>query len=350
MAAFTLAALRTISTPRPADPVEAAVFDRTQCFAHRQAAYGEPAGRDGASVMPGLPLAASTLGGEAAPDLRTVRWLALALALLLAAVVIVAVRVETTSWTLALAGGSFTLLGQGFLTASAGVARPETAMLILAITAFTVLRATSGAVGALFAAVLLGAAFFVDQQAGWFLVAALVVLTAEDRSQLVAFVLVAGLVVGGGYVLLSRLLGPWFNYNAWDLPLASLRPGLAASTHFFAGQLLGTLGFWTLAALLSCALPLQRLSGRSGAWTCLATAAVLAGLLSAQRDGFGPAALLPALVALSVLGPISMQRVARHLAEGSTSGRHEGETVLLAAVSLQFLALLPIIPVERWLR
>ncbi len=150
--------------------------------------------------------------------------------------------------------------------------------------------------------------------------------------------------------LLSRLLGPWFNYDAWDLPLSTLRPSLAASVSLFGGQLLGTLGFWTLAALLSCALTSQPLSGRSGAWTCMAAAAVLAGLFSAQREGFGPAALLPALVVLSVLGPISMQRVARQAAAWSDSSRHEGESVLLAAVALQFLALLPVLPVERWLR
>jgi hypothetical protein len=165
----------------------------------------------------------------------------------------------------------------------------------------------------------------------------------------VAYVLVVGLIVGGGYVLLSRLLGPWFNYDAWDVPLATLRPSLTAPIHLVGGQLLGTLGFWTLAALLSFALPSQSLSGKSGAWIYMAVAAVLAGLFSTQREGFGPAALLPALVVLSVLGPVSMQRVARHLAVSPGSSPHEGETVLLAAVALQFLAVLPIIPLERWL-
>ncbi len=355
-AAYVLAALRQAPLPQPADPVEAALLERAELFAHHQAAYGEPVGSKIAPVMPGLPLAASFLGGDAGPDLRTLRGLALVLALLLAAMVVVAVRVETASWTLALAGGSFALVGQGFRGAGAGVAQPVTAMLILAITAFVVLRATTGVTGALAAAVLLGLAFFIDQRAGWFLLAALAVLALEDRGQLTAFVLGVGLIVGGGYVLLSRLLGPWFNYDAWDVPLALLRPSLEP-VRLAGGQLFGTLGCWTLAALLYCGLPSQPLSGKGGAWLMMTAAAVGSGVLSTQGGGVAAAALpalvaaafLPALVALAVLGPVAMQRVTRHLAAWPGSERHEGESVLLAAVVLQFAAVAATIPVERWL-
>jgi hypothetical protein len=166
----------------------------------------------------------------------------------------------------------------------------------------------------------------------------------------VAYVLTVGLLVGGGYLLASRFLGPWFNYESWDVPLTSLQPGWSAPVALVGSRLLGSLGLWTLAAVLSCAPPSQPLSGKSGAWLCMAAAAALAGLFSTQRAGFGPASVLPALVVLSVLGPSSMQRVARHLAAWPGSSRHEGEAVLLAGVALQFLALLPALPLESWLR
>src|SRR4029077_20011088 len=118
-----------------------------------------------------------------------------------------------------------------------GIARPDSVMMLLVMLAFLELRVSVGVSGAIAAGLLLVFALCVDQRAAWFIVAAAVAIAIDDRKRLPAFVLVVGLAIGSGYVVLSRSLGPWFNFVVWDGPLASMRLSLKGLLHYVCDHL-----------------------------------------------------------------------------------------------------------------
>jgi len=69
-------------------------------------------------------------------------------------------------------------------------------------------------------------------------------------------------------------------------------------------------------------------------------AGLAAGLLATQSARCGGAALIPSVVALALIGPISTQRVTCHLPGWPGSSRLGGEGVVLAALTLQFIVFL----------
>jgi hypothetical protein len=225
------------------------------------------------------------------------------------------------------------------LSTPLGSAAVEAPMLALALGGLATLRFTRGLWGIAGAAVLLAAAFFTQESALLFISAALVWLAVEDMKRALAFAIAIALLCGGGFVLLSHLLGPWFNFDAWDAPLGLMRfaPGLVL--HYVSDQLLGKLGVLTLAAVLALALPVRPWRGTAGLWTCAGVAALLAGVFSTQCAIPGPAAMLPTLALLALLGPISLQRVTRHLSTWPGSSRLGGKGVVMTALALQFIAL-----------
>ncbi|MEO5616197.1 MAG: hypothetical protein ABIS67_00350, partial [Candidatus Eisenbacteria bacterium] len=71
-----------------------------------------------------------------------------------------------------------------------------------------------------------------------------------------------------------------------------------------------------------------------------AIAVVAGALLATQNARISARDLLPALVALAIVGPISAQRVTQHLAAWPGSSRLGGQAVVMAALVLQFVMLL----------
>ena len=346
---FAFVAARLLATPRVLDPVEGAVLERATRLAHGEALYTEPAGSGEPELMPGFPAAVSLLVRAFGPELWEPRALALLATLLLAALVMLIVQMETSSWTLAVASVGFVLMGHAILADRPGEARPETFMLLLVLLGFLAMRLTNGVWGMLPAALLLSAAFFTDQQAAWFVAAAAFALALGDWKRLVAFMLPTGMLVAGGYVALSQTLGPWFNFNVWDAPLEMMRFSATGPLHYVGEHLLGKLGVPTLAAVMSFALPTEPWRGKGGLWMCMGIGALAAGLLSTQSTAFGPHALIPSVVALSLVGPISIQRVTRHLSAWPGSSRLGGQGVVLAALALQFIVFLSSVSPSQWL-
>jgi hypothetical protein len=124
------------------------------------------------------------------------------------------------------------------LAGNPAAARPEPLMLALALGGGLALRSMPGAAGGSIAALMLSAACFTHAQGAWFAAAALVYLLREDRGRLVAFTLGLAVFLAGGYLLLSRFLGPWFNSPGTFRGLAAIRrPRLVPWA-----PLLGTLG------------------------------------------------------------------------------------------------------------
>jgi hypothetical protein len=348
LAAFLVVGIRLMTRHDVLDPIEVSVLEHAVRMAQGGALYSEPAQPDEPSLMPGFPFAVSALVRLFDADLWEPRLVAILASLLLTWLVLAIIRLETESWTLAVAGAASVLMGYGLLAEPPGIARPETLMLLAALLGLYALRLTNGIPGALLAALLLGAACFTQQQAVWFVAAAMFSLAIDDRKRLAVFALTSAVVIGGGYVVLSRLLGPWFNFNVFDEPLHALGFRPAAPLHFIGDHLLGKLAVPTLAAVLSFAMPTPPWRGKAGIWMCAAIAATIGGVLGSQASGFGPPSLIPSIVVLAIVGPISMQRVTRHLSAYPGATRVGGQVVVLAALALQFIVFLSCVSQSRW--
>lgn len=344
--AYLAAALPVVQGSRPADAVESAVLDQSNRMLHHQPAYLESSDAPSGALMPGLAWSVSLLMGADDAKLWVVRQVALVATLFMAFLVFAIVHYETGGWALPFAVASLSLFGPALLGPAPGVARPESIALLFVLLGFGALRFTKGVVGALGAAILLAAAYAFHAQAAWFVGAAALSLALEDRRRFTAFALAGGLLVGGGTLILSRLLGPWFNFAAWDEPVRALVGGGAGALMFTTGHLLGRLGLCSLVVVLSCAISTQPWNERRGTWMWLAVASVLAGLGATPGGG---ATLLPNIVAVILVGAVALDLVSRHLADSSGSGGPEGESVIYAGLLLQFVILLAAAPTAPWL-
>ena len=326
---------RRILLAAPPDPIETLILDHATRFAKLQPLYLEPTAAS-PSLMPGYPIAVSLFVNLFGAQIWEPRIIALIASVATAGLVAMIVWTETLSWTIAASSCGFVLAGYGLLVGRPEVARPETVMMALSLGAFAALRTMRGTTGAIAAGVLLVVAWSVHAQAVWFAAAALFYLVYEERPRLVAVTRAGVVLGGGGYLWLSAMLGPWFNWNAWDGVVQSLRFNPGELVRYAGDELLGRLGILTMAAVLSFALPTQPWRGVCGMWTCLGFATVAAGLIATQSTFAGPQSFIPSVVLLAILGPVSMQRITRHLAAWPGSTRLGGEGVVLAGLSLQF--------------
>jgi len=344
LAGFAYLATRGLTAREPIDATERALLELAQRMAAHGPLYLPPVGADPPSVLPGFPLVASVLIDVLGPEMLWLRLLSLASVVGLALLAMSVVNEETENRTLAVSSGSLLLAGYALLAGDPSAARPETLMLLLALGGGLALRSVPGPVGGLVAAVMLGAACFTHAQAVWFVAASLVYLVREDRGRLVTFTLGVGLFLAGGFVLLSKVLGPWFNYYAWDVPVRSLRFDAPGMLQFLGKELIGTLGVLTVMTVMSFALPTRPWRGPGGLWPCIGLAAVAAGLLATQSAHPEPQAMGICVAALALVGPISMHRVTQHLSAWPDSTRMTGEGAVFAALVLQFVALFAGIP------
>ena len=332
---YVFVVVRRILHPLAADPLETAILEHATRFASLQPLYLEPTPNSPA-LMPGYPIAVSLLVQLFTSQLWEPRVISLAAALATAGLAAMIVRLETLNWTVAVSSCGFVLAGYGLLVGQPEVARPEIVLMALSLGAFFALRTIRGVPGAVAAAILLTAAWLVHAQAVWFVAAAMFYLAYEERPRLVAFT-ASALVLGGAcYVALTAYLGPWFNYNAWDGIVQSLKFNPGELVRYAGDQLLGRLGILTMAAVLSCSLPTAPWLGPGGMWWSMGFATVGAGLIATQSSFAGPQVLVPIVVLLALLGPISMQKITRHLSAWPGSSRLGGEGVVLAGLSLQF--------------
>jgi len=344
LVAFALLCAGGLTAASPIDATERGLLELAQRLVAHGSLYAAPSAADAPSLMPGFPLIAAVVVAVLGPNILWLRLVSLLAVLALAVLAMVVVQEETKNRTLAIGSGSIMLAGYALLAGNPADARPEPLMLLLSVGGGLALRSMPGLAGGLIAALMLSVACFFHAQGVWFAAAALIYLTREDRGRLVPFTLGLGVLLAGGFVLFSQILGPWFNYYAWDLPIRSLRfdgPGLL---NFIGSRLLGTLGVLTVMTVLSFALPTRPWRGPGGLWPCIGLAAVAASVLATQSASPEPQALAICVAALSLVGPISMHRVAQHLSVWPDSTRMAGEGAVLVALLLQFVALFAGIP------
>ena len=346
---FAASAIRVLRTHRAPDPIERVVLDSAARVARHQFVYTDPGSPETPPLLPGFPLAVAAVAADPSPGLLEARVTALGAAVFAAILVVLIVQLECGSWILALAAGAFALFAQVLLAMPAGVARPQSLMIALVLLGLLTIRHLPGVAGAACGAVLFALATFVEGQAAWFAAGAALSLTLEGNRRGLVFALTAGILVAAGYAFLSQELGPWFNWSAFDAPLASLRFDWVLPLRALFDPMLRTFGVWTIAALLSLSMETEPWSGRTGLWMCVGFSAFLGAIAATQSRLFGPEALVPGIVAVSLMGPILAQRVTRHLAAWRDPDRAGGENVVCAATLLQFAAVLAAAPVDRWL-
>lgn len=333
-----LAGLR-LAEPAPIDSVEAGIMEQASRLANGEAAYTEPAPQTPPLPLPVLPVLLWPL----VKILDFACWEPRALTLLAtfgaAFLVMKIVAVETKSLTIGVASAGMMLAGCAIVTPHPAAASPEPFMILFALAGFHALRYGEGVRGALIAAFLFATACFAQQLGIWLAAGALATLAYDDRRRLITFLVAFVVLFGGGYELLSLQLGPWFNYHAWDAMVSTMQPDLFSLLHYVGTDLLGLLGVLAMMTVLSFALPGAPWRGPGGMWMCMGIAMFVGGALATQSPVSAASAVLPSVATLAVIGPISMKRVTHHLSAWPGSSRLGGQGVVLAALTLQFVAL-----------
>jgi hypothetical protein len=338
VAGFVAFAWRTLAGGAPANPLEAMMLDHASRMAQGQSPYVD-SGTSGVSLMPVFPFVVSGLVRMFDAQLwepRLVSLLAILFASVLAGMI---VRFETQSLTLGAAATGLMLMSQGFATGLSEGARPEALMLLIAILGCLSLRYVPGIPGALLASVVFSAASFTHPAGLWFALAALLHLGVHDHRRSIAYSLGLAAIVGATQIGFSKLFGAWFNYVVWDAGLHAMRFDPVALLQFIGTQLLGTLGVFTFATVLSFALPIPPWRGAVGIWTWMALAGLLAGVTASQGGGELAEAGRIAAMVLAIVGPLAARRITQHLSTWPGSSRVGGQTVVLTALALQFVTL-----------
>jgi len=341
---YALVVIQRLSHPAAASPLEGALLDYAQRLTEHRPLYVEPAAPAPPQPMPGYPVLLSLLGRLFGLRLGVLRAVSIVATVLSALGVAAIVRAETQSTTFAIAGAGLLLAGCALITGGPDIARPEMLMLVMVLAAFAALRFTTGALGALLGAGLLTAACSVHPFAVWFAIGALCFIGIDDRRRLLFTLAALAVLTGGGFVALSLGLGPWFNFFAWDLPLHSLHFEPTMMLRFLGTQMLGQLGVLAVSVVLTLALPAPPWRGNRGLWTFMGIAMLASGLTATQGGSMDPALLVPGVVVLALLGPMSLERLTRYLAAWPGSNRVEGQGVAMLTLALQFLILATAVP------
>src|SRR5439155_7677009 len=135
---------------------------------------------------------------------------------------------------------------------------------LLAGLGFVVLRWGGVVLGPVSAALALAAACFTHSAGLCFAFAALLHLAVRDHQRLPRYAVVLAVLVGGGHIGLSQIMGPWFNFQAWDVPLHALHFEPLALLSYVGTHLLGTFGVFALSIVLTFSLPIQPWQGAVG--------------------------------------------------------------------------------------
>jgi len=339
---FVVIAVIQLAAPAELDYIEGVMMDHVARLARGESIYVAPSLSFVAlAYMPGIAWASSWLAMLFGPALWEPRLVSLLATLGLAAILWTIVRRETNSPTYGLAAAGLYLMGFG--TAGGGhyiVSRPDSLMLCLAFGGLAVLRFKEGALGAIWAGLLLTLAFFTKQHAVWFGVAALIHLILNDRPRWWIFALVWVVGCAGGFLLASRLIGPWFSYYVWDVPAHWSELSPLRIQRYFGPGLFGMLGPLSVTSLLSIGHPIRPWRGPSGLWAWAALGAVGTGLLATLDPSAWHHVFIPSMVALSVLGPISCDRLAKWFAAHEARVLRRAESVMFLVLSFQFIPLI----------
>lgn len=267
------------------------------------------------AYMPGAMLLVAPLVRWFGPQLWEGRLVTGVPAFLLAALIVLAIRRATKNWSLAAAGGALWLMGQGMSGIDYVHFRPDPLMLLLTFLAMAALRFGTGNRSAVAAAALVAAGFFTKQQALLIGAAALPHLALNDRRRFVVYAVALVAFCGGGFLLLSWWLGPWFRFYVFDVPRHWTHPSVARVGIYLLHTLLGHLELLTLPAMVWTFQPHRPWRDPDGLWLWVAFGGIATGLLATLDPYAARHTLLPTIACLALAGPIAIDRVTRQLQE-----------------------------------
>jgi len=347
LGAFAALFASRIPLPGPSTPVEAAIVAQAL-----RLTGGLPLYADGVAASAGLSPSVAAIAAVGQALFGSALWTArivtfasvLGAAFWLAAIV----KRETSSWTYGVAGAGLLLAGYGLLGGPLGLARPEPLMCFLLLAGGNALLRGQGVHGAISAGVFLSLAALTHGAALAVAALAIVHLTARERRLGLALAGALAFCYGGAHVLLSLKAGPWYNYAAYDATILALGPDPMGLLRYVGQTLLGPLNVVALATLMALSLPVKPWQGPGGTWACIGGGLLLAALVLTQVPGAGPSAAILSVMALALAGPLSMQRVTRHLAAWPGSTRLGGQSIVLTALALQFVVLAAQLPPPRF--
>lgn len=307
---FLRLALERLVYPLELDCIEGVMMDHIARLSRGQPIYVEPSlSFIPLAYMPLFATVSSLLARVFGPQFWEPRLVSLVSALGIVALIATIVRAETRSWTLGAGGAALYLAGFGVTGGCYDVARPDSLMICLALGGLTVLRFTRGWQGACAAALLMSVAFFTKQHAAWFMIAALLHLAFNDRRRLPTFALAIAIGCGGGFTALSVWLGPWFRFFTLEVPSGWSEWSLSRIEQYIGHGLLGTFAMLSGPVLLSLGLPARPWKGAEGLWLWMGLGALGTGLMATLDPSAYHHVLTPTLVALAVLGPLSLHRL-----------------------------------------
>lgn len=345
VAAFLGLALWRLTYPLELDYIEGVMMDHVVRLTQGRPIYVAPE-LDFITLayMPGFATAASLLARVFGPHLWVPRLVSVLSMTGLIVLVVLILRAETRRWTWGIAGAAVLAMSYGITGGHYDVGRPDSFMLFLSLAGLATLRFTTGARGAVAAALILTAAFFTKQHAVWFGIAGLAHVVLNDRARLKPFAIALIGGCAGGYLLLTLWLGPWFPFYTWEVPSRWSQISRLRILTYVGKGLLGSHAIVTIPALLSLLLPEKPWRGRDGLWMFAGLAGVATGFMATLDPDAFRHVLNPTVVAISVLGPLSLFRLSRAVVP---SAREPGAPMpALAAIMLCLMTTTLIYPVR----
>lgn len=327
--------------PLELDYIEGVVMDHVVRLSEGKPIYVEPTLEFiPLAYMPLFTSAVAVLGRIFGPALWEPRLILFLSALGTASITVLIVRRETRSWTLAAAGGAVYLIGLGVAGGHYDVARPDSMMMLFTLAGLATLRFTTGARGAVAAGLLMAVAFFTKQHAVWMAFAALIHTFVNDRARLVPFASTIILGFGGGYLLLTWWLGPWFSFYTWEVPSrwSQISPGRLQ--RYFGERLVGTMGPLTISTVLALLLLNRPWRDREGLWVWMGLGALGTGIMATLDPGSFKHTFIPTILTLAVAGPILIHRLTRRMVETSFLPEARATSLAYAILGLQFLPMI----------
>ena len=352
-----IAAFVALSAVRFVCPIELGngegmMLDSAIRLAHGQPLYVEPTLRFIPFVyMPMFPALVAPLVKIFGPELWEGRLVDLLGVFGFVAVLWAIVKRETGSPLLGAAGAALFLMGHGITRGGYDVVRPDPVMLMLAFAGLALLRFRPGMKGAVWAAVLAGLGFFDKQHGLLFGFAGAGYLLFHDRRRLPAYALTLLAVAGGGFLLLTLWLGPWFPFYTYDVPSHWSQISRARILVYVGDVLAGKFGALTIPTLMAVTLggnpvgPQDADRSRRGPewiWYWAALGGVGTGLLATLDPYAYFHTLMPTIAAFSVAGPIALHRLSLRLESFIVSKANPNAVSPLACAVLA-LAFLPLI-------
>lgn len=340
LASYVWLARQRIGYPLELDFIEGVMMDHIARLAHGQPIYVEPTLRFiPLAYMPFFSVVAAAVTHVMGVGFAAPRLVSFVSTLFTAGLIAGIVKRETRRTTLAVGAAGVYATAFAVTGACYDVARPDSLMLLITFSGLAVLRYTRGVRGALVAAALLTLGFFTKQHAVLFCFGALAYLFFHERRRFLPFLVAIVAGCGGGYFVLDAWLGDWFRMFTWSIPRGWSTFNRFRVEHYVGGGVLGMLACSTVPALLSLAVPDPEAEKGRALWYWTGLAAVGTGLLATLDPSAYLHVFTPTVVALSILGPIALDRIGRRLDATSGDAAGHAGTLVLVVLAAQFLPL-----------